>query len=683
MQIKLDWYDDDDDSLTKMFLDQGTERAQQQKDQEQNDYMLALELSRDLSDVSFAESSESPSCQSDQSSNQKQTQKATDKQIQEENDAALAMSLQETLIKGVVLREEQLMQNTAQGKAWKFVEAVLAMHDDICRETLYGVERLGISTIAADEMVYTIERMFLQQQDFRAADKPCHVDIGYHYTEEENLYCIRSAGLLTAAEREQANIPSMRFKGSVYGDGIYTCSNPYSFHEAYGERGIFVARLRGKCLDPRANNMLTVTKKKKKKPVVTSGGKTTVSVDVEFKSKDEDSCVIDQETGDETVVLRKSSQCVALMRFKSDIVRPSANHCAGNAVIFSYHCKLQFIIDKYFNGGVSTPITATGINPITVLPPANAKTSRRMVLAAAASQCKSAVALPHCSSSGNAAVTMRPYFPVARTFMVTSIPGTNTMAETSKNGTVVYHAPNKLPHAARPQKQHGKRASRFSLPLKNPSRRLFNESKFSGDSCRLCLRTNHTYGDNDTVCPNAANKILACCGHKFHMDCLLQVLQKQGDNTCPICNNKSISNAKYHDREGSSARNHKFVIGSLTGTMPSGTMTVGMTSSIFCAGYEQSVSESAGRRPFTTVDTAFTTIVIVYNIPAAVQKPYHKNPGRWHSGTQRTAFLPFTDEGSNLLKRLVSAFSHGLTFTIGKSESSGLDDGKLSKLLKF
>ena len=62
---------------------------------------------------------------------------------------------------------------------------------------------------------------------------------------------------------------------------------------------------------------------------------------------------------------------------------------------------------------------------------------------------------------------------------------------------------------------------------------------------------------------------------------------------------------------------------------------------------------------------------MTYEMQEGDQKVYHVNPGVRYDGTLRVAYLPDTDEGRALLKRLQYAFEHGLTFTVGTSLSTG------------
>jgi len=61
-------------------------------------------------------------------------------------------------------------------------------------------------------------------------------------------------------------------------------------------------------------------------------------------------------------------------------------------------------------------------------------------------------------------------------------------------------------------------------------------------------------------------------------------------------------------------------------------------------------------------------------IASGTQLSYHQNPGRHFSGTRRVAYLPNNAEGGALLQRLCFAWSHGLIFSIGTSQTTGRSD---------
>jgi deltex len=150
------------------------------------------------------------------------------------------------------------------------------------------------------------------------------------------------------------------------------------------------------------------------------------------------------------------------------------------------------------------------------------------------------------------------------------------------------------------------------------------------EDCAICLDALKFVKDPDST---MAVVKLCGCGHCFHKGCIVQSQDKR--STCPTCR-KPLTAPQ--------------------GDMPSGTMTVGRTTSD-CVGYEGSGS-----------------IVIRYDIARGVQTSYHPHPGVQHGSAHREAYLPDTLEGNQLLQRLKFAFTHGLTFTVGMSVSNGKDD---------
>jgi len=87
--------------------------------------------------------------------------------------------------------------------------------------------------------------------------------------------------------------------------------------------------------------------------------------------------------------------------------------------------------------------------------------------------------------------------------------------------------------------------------------------------------------------------------------------------------------------------------------MPSGTMQIS-TQNFACSG-----------------TNSRSSIVIRYTIKAAKKLEYHENPGVRHGSKNETAYLPDNEEGWDLILRLKYAFSHGLTFTVGTSLTTG------------
>ena len=131
--------------------------------------------------------------------------------LNQESDAIHAATLQnylwdEGVEENVKLRLEDAaaaMQRTKSGKAWVFVEQVLQLHRTLISSrndnsmltwhmSIAIREARSFSAVSIDDMVYWTERLLQAQEEFGAAGKPTHVDIGYHYTRSENLDNIRT-----------------------------------------------------------------------------------------------------------------------------------------------------------------------------------------------------------------------------------------------------------------------------------------------------------------------------------------------------------------------------------------------------------------------------------------------------------------------------------------------------------
>ncbi|XP_052099922.1 uncharacterized protein LOC127734203 [Mytilus californianus] len=65
------------------------------------------------------------------------------------------------------------------------------------------------------------------------------------------------------------------------------------------------------------------------------------------------------------------------------------------------------------------------------------------------------------------------------------------------------------------------------------------------------------------------------------------------------------------------------------------------------------------------------TWVVYYDFPDGKQESFHPEQGKPYEGIKRRAFLPYNDEGTEVLKLLKKAFQQGLTFTIGTSRTTG------------
>lgn len=137
------------------------------------------------------------------------------------------------------------------------------------------------------------------------------------------------------------------------------------------------------------------------------------------------------------------------------------------------------------------------------------------------------------------------------------------------------------------------------------------------------------------MCPPTNPKELEKCGHKFCTTCIEQCFKKMKP-ACPICGT---------------------LYGKIVGNMPRGTMTHHTDPYSQLPGYE-----------------GHGTIMIEYNFPNGIQTEEHPHPGRQYYGTHRVAFLPNNAEGQKVLRLLKQAFESRVTFTVGRSATTGLDD---------
>ncbi|XP_028398974.1 uncharacterized protein LOC114522483 isoform X2 [Dendronephthya gigantea] len=141
------------------------------------------------------------------------------------------------------------------------------------------------------------------------------------------------------------------------------------------------------------------------------------------------------------------------------------------------------------------------------------------------------------------------------------------------------------------------------------------------EKCQICLSD---YTDKKT---------LPKCGHSFCASCIDKAFKYQ--KKCPICGE---------------------VYGALTGNQPPGQMFDSF--------------QSATLPGFTNCGS----IVISYRFPSGTQGPEHPHPGKPYQGTNRTAFLPDNEEGRKVRYLLRKAFNQKLTFTVGRSTTTGRDD---------
>ena len=117
---------------------------------------------------------------------------------------------------------------------------------------------------------------------------------------------------------------------------------------------------------------------------------------------------------------------------------------------------------------------------------------------------------------------------------------------------------------------------------------------------------------------------LSQCGHEMHWSCLQSSVSSPP--ACPVCS-KRLQN------------------GVLSGTMPSGKMTVAAISQNWIECKEEKILE------------------IAYEFPEGFQRGYHPQPGVKYEKARFTSYIPNSPQGNRLLHRLQLAFERGLVFT--------------------
>jgi len=169
------------------------------------------------------------------------------------------------------------------------------------------------------------------------------------------------------------------------------------------------------------------------------------------------------------------------------------------------------------------------------------------------------------------------------------------------------------------------RYNKFLEPVVN------NDNSEVANECSICLEKMVLSSS-----PDATNVVcLKNCKHRYHKSCIIAAM-KQKYTKCPYC------------REPIGIHLH--------GPGPSGELEIKIDYSIRCRGSEQN---SDG------------VIILHYTMPGGTQTAYMENPGHKYYGTIRKAYLPHNDPGRALLQRLKYAFSHGMTFRVGTSVTTG------------
>ncbi|XP_010162192.1 E3 ubiquitin-protein ligase DTX3L, partial [Antrostomus carolinensis] len=168
------------------------------------------------------------------------------------------------------------------------------------------------------------------------------------------------------------------------------------------------------------------------------------------------------------------------------------------------------------------------------------------------------------------------------------------------------------------KKYNGRQKNNLSSEGQSKAKAEEEEDK---DVCPICMET---INEKET---------LSKCNHTFCKSCITQAMSYK--QICPVCNT---------------------IYGPMKGDQPEGTMLT------------RTVSSSLPGYP----DCG--TIEITYNMNGGIQTNNHPNPGKRYWPTSRTAYLPDSKEGREILQLLRRAFKQKLIFTVGRSNTTGAED---------
>jgi hypothetical protein len=217
------------------------------------------------------------------------------------------------------LSPQSKMAQTPQATARSFVECVFAMVLKMKKDDPKSYDT--VHALPFGDLYGIAMRMLIAREEFRGLGKPIDVVLRYHYTREENMASIHRNGLMNKQERAAHYIEVVQDNGNSYGPGIYTASNPCSYHGAYGDVGLLVACLLGTNTNTRATN-----------------------------SANADSRTFHRDDDDEIVIVSCAKQCIPILQFQAKQIDAKNLEHEGNEVLARYHAKLQQILDGMFVG---------------------------------------------------------------------------------------------------------------------------------------------------------------------------------------------------------------------------------------------------------------------------------------------------------------------------------------------
>ncbi|GFH53331.1 hypothetical protein CTEN210_09807 [Chaetoceros tenuissimus] len=462
----------------------------------------------------------------------------------EESDQALAHLLQQeedkSFTKADAEKEHEEMTKNITGKAYLLVQRIVALVENLKshREYSHLVTLSSIETVAVDDLVFLSERLLEQQQEFGTNKNyvlggngvatsarnsiPTYIDIGYHYTDSNNMHHIRTNGLMSRQERTNSNI-SATSKGAVFGDGIYTANNPSNF-SSYGNIGLVVARLQG--------NTVRVPMDMGLARLVNGESPETDSANTIIGDKTAHGNNWPSSDARHEFVLRKASQCLPMVKYNGSLLsQPNGLKC-----IAYLHDELQKIIDDLCNDEDAMKSKPSG-------------SSKRSGAFGYARQVASGV--------GNN-FTRPPSLGLSSAW-TSSIMSAVAQAAQTLQGI----PPTPMPAYTAPNSMQNQPSSVCSLTYKAPKNfkksvsqsafiRVFNSNLAPKEDCAICMSALRS--------PQPVIS-LKVCNHFFHTDCIEQSLKMKPQ--CPICR-KALSEPQ--------------------GKSPSGTMIISTTHSK-CGGY--------------------------------------------------------------------------------------------------
>ncbi|GMI49858.1 hypothetical protein ScalyP_jg4078 [Parmales sp. scaly parma] len=525
----------------------------------------------------------------------------------QEDDATVARQMQRTENRNARIEQQKRLnaelaenEKTHMGRALLLVQKVLAIVSHTNQ----------VEPIARDIMVDFAQALVVKQTEFSGRDKL--ITVGYHWTSKANVKKIASNGLMSKAERDGANVQSASH-GAVFGDGIYTASQPLEFKNMYGDQVImlivamgkteYVGRKYGPRSDPSFN---TVVGNKNKK-------------DCQF--------------GDamNEIVLQQSSQVIPVFVADNKVF----NSPAGKSDFFRIQAEVGEII-KMLNDPAKY-LNMPDNHVVSFAPPPQQQQQMQMQQQVQQLQQQqgpsgfigSLVGAGGFGGGGFAAIQqqiqqlqqqqvaqmqMQQILPPPSLMMMgqSGPPARKKITAKRKRGSLAPFSPSQNFPTLKYKMPTSLAAS--NLTLKRAKTTEIGET----DECSICLE--HLTSGN-------VRKMK--CGHMFHFECI--TLAVKSSTSCPCC---------------------RVPFSDVVGSCPSDILEI----STF---------------PMDLTGEGCGAYQLSFKLKSGTQQAFHPTPGKKFAGTTRVAYFPATKEFVLVLQRIKWAFMHGLAFTIGTSMTTG------------